>query len=272
MECLIDNLPIYYEEHGEGKPILCLHGFSIDHRSMKGCIEPILQNTDGYRRIYLDMPGTGKTPAVDWIGNADDMVNLLKRFVSKVIGDESFLLVGCSYGGYLSLGMAFAGDMNIDGIFLLVPVTVDKRDQRKLPVVTDADRFICKDLQHPDPPNTYFEGFVNHGIVVTTETWNRFNQEIFPALEIADRAFLDNYLKNGYALSFGEKMKDLQFTKPVTVLCGRQDTTTGYQDPWDMLQHLPRITYVALDRAGHSPQIENPAAFNFHFKDWLSKI
>ena len=64
MHCKINDVPVYYEEHGQGKPILCLHGFTEDSGSMKGCLEPFFKDVSGYRRIYLDMPGMGKTPAV----------------------------------------------------------------------------------------------------------------------------------------------------------------------------------------------------------------
>jgi len=36
MICKIDILPLYYEEYGQGKPLLCIHGFIIDHRALKG--------------------------------------------------------------------------------------------------------------------------------------------------------------------------------------------------------------------------------------------
>ena len=36
MICIIDDQPVFYEEFGTGKPILCIHGFPEDHRSMIG--------------------------------------------------------------------------------------------------------------------------------------------------------------------------------------------------------------------------------------------
>ncbi len=52
MICKIDNHSVYYEEIGSGKPILCIHGFPEDHRTMIGCVEPIMESFDHYRRIY----------------------------------------------------------------------------------------------------------------------------------------------------------------------------------------------------------------------------
>jgi pimeloyl-ACP methyl ester carboxylesterase len=44
MEYKIRDVTIYYEIFGSGSPILMIHGWSPDHRLMKGCMEPIFQS------------------------------------------------------------------------------------------------------------------------------------------------------------------------------------------------------------------------------------
>jgi len=65
-------------------------------------MEPIFAKKTGYKRIYIDLPGMGKTKAADWIINSDVMLEIVMAFIQKVIPGERFLLVGQSYGGYLS--------------------------------------------------------------------------------------------------------------------------------------------------------------------------
>ena len=60
MRCNVKNVEVNYEVYGEGKPIIIIHGSTVDHRLMTGCMEPIFNNRDGYKRIYLDLPGMGK--------------------------------------------------------------------------------------------------------------------------------------------------------------------------------------------------------------------
>jgi pimeloyl-ACP methyl ester carboxylesterase len=280
MECLINDLPIYYEEHGHGKPVLCLHGFPENHLSMKGCVEPFFQNVPGYRRIYLDMPGMGKTPARDWVQNADIMLDTLKKFVDKIIGNESFLLIGFSYGGYMALGMAHDANMKVDGVFLIAPVTVTAHGERKLP--DSEESFIeenLKDSIAAEDIDDFDDFFLEDVRVATMETWQRYKSEILPAYKVgADGAlpawntdFCKNY-RNDFGFSFEPQLKTLQFSKPMTVLTGRLDNSTGYKDPWDVLNHLSYLSYVVLDGIGHNVQIENPEAFNFHMQDWLSRV
>ena len=280
MECLINDLPIYYEEYGHGKPVLCLHGFPENHLSMKGCVEPFFQNISGYRRIYLDMPGMGKTPGRDWVKNADIMLDTLKKFVDKVIGDESFLLIGFSYGGYMALGMAYDSNIKIDGVFLIAPVTVAVHGERKLP--NSEESFIEEGLKESisDEDMDDFDDFFLEDVrVATMETWQRYKNEILPVYKMGadgtlpawNTDFCKSY-RNGFGLSFESQFKSLQFAKPMTVLAGRLDNSTGYEDPWNILNHLPHLTFVVLDGIGHNIQIENVDAFNFHMQDWLKRI
>ncbi|EKB46454.1 hypothetical protein B857_00664 [Solibacillus isronensis B3W22] len=46
--CKVRQAEIYYEEIGEGKPILMIHGFTPDQRLMSGCMEPIFTLREGW--------------------------------------------------------------------------------------------------------------------------------------------------------------------------------------------------------------------------------
>ena len=71
-----------------------LHGYYPDHRLMSGCMEPVFQKRPGYRRIYFDLPGMGKTKGEPWIQSSDQMLQVVLDFIAKVIPEENFLLAG----------------------------------------------------------------------------------------------------------------------------------------------------------------------------------
>ncbi|MFX1513286.1 MAG: alpha/beta fold hydrolase, partial [Promethearchaeota archaeon] len=68
MYCKTEYVDIYYEIIGERKPVVIIHGFHPDHGSMKGCMEPVFSKRSGWKRIYFDLPGMGKTKSVQWKG------------------------------------------------------------------------------------------------------------------------------------------------------------------------------------------------------------
>ena len=59
---------------GEGYPILILHGSTLDHRHMFETFEPLFGATEGWKRIYVDMPGHGNSPPRDNINSQDDLL------------------------------------------------------------------------------------------------------------------------------------------------------------------------------------------------------
>jgi len=170
------------------------------------------------------------------------------------------------------LAWPFDGVAKIDGMFLFGPCIVTNFDERKLPDVEDDDLFIEEGLADAFEGNDDFDDFLNVAVVATKENWGRYANEILPAYKIVDTNFTQRYRENGYALSFESRLKTLQFANPATVLVGRQDESVGYEDAWNMLKHLPRLTFVALDFAGHLLQIEHADVFNLHLHDWLKRI
>lgn len=267
MICKIDNHPVYYQEFGTGKPILCIHGFPEDHRTMVGCVEPIMKTLNNYRRIYIDLPGMGNTEMNPSIKNADDMLEFLIRFIKEVIKDESFLLVGLSYGGYLSLGMMLKANLKVSGVFLICPCVISKHESRK---PAQKEILVLEDLKPEANEIDEFHDFMDYAVIATTKTWERYKNEIMPGLKDANLNFVNTYQKQGYGFSFEASLKDINFDKPIAVITGKQDNCVGYEDAWELLRHLAHLTFVCLDKAGHNLQIENKPIFDLHFHDWLN--
>lgn len=267
MECYIQGTKIYYEEYGTGKPLLCIHGFPEDHTVLSRCLEPIFQNKKGVRRIYIDLPGMGQSPASKQIQNADNMLHILKGFICEIIGDENFLLAGQSYGGYMSLGLLFELKERIDGLFLLCPCTVAEREKRVLPpkqtLVKDS-RLVSRYSENKD-----FQEFMEFAVLITENTWDRYRNEILPGLQSADTAFTEQYQSTGYSFSFRDEMEKMKFDNPTCALTGRQDDCVGYMDTFQLMQNFSRSTFAIVDRAGHNLQIESPGLFKSHFEAWI---
>ena len=84
----VNGIPVHYAEHGSGTPVLALHGGSVDHREIMGALEPVFADRPGYRRLYPDLPGMGRTPAPETIDSTDAVLELLLGLVDEVIGEE----------------------------------------------------------------------------------------------------------------------------------------------------------------------------------------
>lgn len=249
MECKIKNISINYEIIGNGKPIIMLHGTYVDHRLMAGCMEPVFTNRDGYKRIYIDLPGMGKTKGDNWVINSDVMLDIIIDFIEEIIPNENFLLAGESYGGYLSRGLICKMGNRVNGLFLLCPTIFADIKKRNIPphIILKKDDKLLLQLQPSDA-----KGFNSIQVVQSKRIWDRYRDEILSGIKLADDNFLCNLQQNGYEFSFDVDRLDDTFNKPTLILLGRQDSSVGYKDAWSILDNYPRATFAVLDKAGHN--------------------
>jgi pimeloyl-ACP methyl ester carboxylesterase len=269
MFCHIDGVDVYYESYGEGTPILNIHGFGIDHHVMTGCMEPILKDRSGWQRIYLDLPGMGRTKAPEWLKNSDQMLDVVVQFCDKVMPGRSFLVAGESYGGYLARGLVYRMPERLDGVLLICPVIIADPAKRDRPwhTVFYADERMLSGIDPDD--RKFFERMVSQQ---DQKRWKRFQQDILPGRRFKDEAFLSELKHHGYGFSFDVDRIAQPFDKPSLVLAGRQDASVGYKDTLRLIDNYARGTFVVLDRASHSLEVEQEEVFNTLVVEWLDRV
>ena len=67
---------------------------------MVHAIEETSIHLEGFKCIYIDIPGMGQSPAHNLDNNTDVMIELLSEVVEILIGDHPFIVMGYSYGGH----------------------------------------------------------------------------------------------------------------------------------------------------------------------------
>ena len=260
-------MTLHHVSTGEGTPVLALHGWTPDHRLMTGCLEPIFADLPGYRRLYPDLPGMGRSPAGS-IDSSDGILAAVQAFIDAQIGDEPFILIGESYGGYLARGLIARQPDRILGLGLICPIGVAlEQAERKRPdhVVLQSDPGLLDSLTEQEVGD-----FTEITVVQTATTYHHYRDDVAPGLEIADAEAMERIRKN-WALTIAPESGPL-YTRPTVILCGRQDSVTGYEDQYPLLPHYPRATYAVLDMAGHNLQIEQPDLLAALFREWLGRV
>lgn len=257
---------VHYEIAGTGKPVVILHGLGCSLEMMKACMEPVFQKNCKYQRIYIDLPGMGKSIGSIDHASSDGILEVLLHLVKAVV-QENYLLVGESYGGYLARGILSKDAERVDGLMLLCPVAIPDRKRRTLPKakVKLQDSAFLRQLDEADR-----DDFCSHFVIANAYTYGRYKKEILSANEIYDRVFVGK-LNESYAFSFDvdERIRELDFDKPALFLCGKQDDCVGYEDLWRLFGDYKRATLSILDAAGHNLQIEQAGLFQELVENWL---
>ena len=272
MICEISGISVYYEQFGEGKPILFIHGWSVDHRLMSGSFEPVFNQLQSYQRIYLDLPGMGKTLSVNWVKNSDNTLKILLEFIKKVIGDINFLLVGESYGGYLSMGLINELGNKIDGVLLLCPLVDSFETIIKKGKLPKNNIILHTEITESEEDNTALRAFLEVAVIATPEIYEKFKKDIYSGIKIHNKEFLSGYYKGEYNTNYEKILKTVTFDKPACILTGRQDNAVGYSVAYEILDRFPRATFAILDCAGHNLQIDNEPTFVQLVKDWIWRV
>jgi pimeloyl-ACP methyl ester carboxylesterase len=268
MDCRLQNTTIYYEQFGEGMPLLLLHGWSGDHRHMADDFEPLFEQREGWKRIYPDIPGMGRTLGPSWITNQDQMLDVLLAFIEAMIPQERFSIAGTSYGGYLAQGLIYRRPEMVNGALFLVPVMHVAPEERSLP----THETLVKDealLAELDEEEAHF--LQEFAVVQSRELLETSRRVAFPAWQMADHDFLDKVRKE-YLFSFKVDNLPQPFVQPALFLMGRQDSTVGYRDAWSIIEQYPRASFVVLDRAGHVLGVEQKRLFRALVAEWLDRV
>lgn len=268
MRCNIDDIWMNYEIIGEGKPILMIHGFYADHRLMKGCMEPIFKDLYGYKRIYIDLPGMGKTNGSEKITCSDHILNVVLKFIKKIIPEEKFLLAGESFGGYISRGIIYNMADRVDGLCLICPVIYAHMDKRNVDshVILKRDEELLAHLSDDDS-----DMFDKSSVVQNRRIFERYRNDVLSGIKIRKKDFLRNIKKYGYEYSFDVDDLKHKFIKPSLILLGRQDSSVGYRDAISILENYSRATFAIIDKCGHNLQIEQERLFNELVKEWIMR-
>jgi pimeloyl-ACP methyl ester carboxylesterase len=262
MQCDLGDVQLYYETYGAGRPIVMLPGRPSDHRVMARFMEPLFAQRDGWLRIYPDLPGTGRSPAVDRLATHDAMLDAVLAFIDAVLPGQRFVVAGLSYGGYLTRGVVYRRAAGIDGVLLCAPQVKADPAVAQLPPQTTvvADPALVADLG----PGASL-------VVAQTPVVVAAVRELFAEVALADHPFNDR-LEEAAPFSFDVDSPPAPFGGPVLIVTARQDGLCGYRDAWELLERYPRGTFAVLDRAGHFVNIEQDALCRALIGEWLDRV
>lgn len=253
---------------GTGTPIVMLHGVSLDHRHMMDLMEPGIRGSGAWKRIYVDMPGHGGSPARDDIRSQDDLLNAVLDFINAILPDGPFAIAGLSRGSYIARGLVHKIPERVSGVALIVPGGNPSSDPGRLP----AHQVIVDDASiAPELSEAELWAHENMSVVQRWDIVEKRRQIIAPARARFD-AEQDARIMNAFEFSFASAEETTPVTVPSLIVAGRQDSFSGYLDSIDLMHRFPRATLAVLDTAGHALAWERPDVFHALVRDWLERM
>jgi pimeloyl-ACP methyl ester carboxylesterase len=272
-----DGQSLDYELRGQGPTIILIPGLTVDRRIMQEAFEPVLAKA-GLRRLYLDLPGHGRSPGDATRASADTLVATLAALCRDVLATsrddsgnaeelEAPLIAGYSYGGYLALGLLreLGGAR---GLFLACPVVEpDFARRRQMP-----RRVAMKDepLPFSDDPRER-DAFHEIAVRMTTPLLQAFQRVVHPANIATDQAVLAA-VRARYVLSRPFLDSFARMSAPVAVVCGHDDHWAGWHDAADLVARFPSAALTVVPDCGHLLPLEDAPALARALGDWITRL
>jgi pimeloyl-ACP methyl ester carboxylesterase len=211
----------------------------------------------------------GNTQILEQLFKAEDMIDVIKKFIHETIGNEKYIIIGESYGGYLMRKLIKDEPDKILGAMFICPVILPDNNKRELPekkIMYNSinDKKILE--------NGLYKSFLETTVFSDEETLKEFEESIYPGINSGNEQFLTKYQESGYG--FQENIDDLKktFQEPSLFIMGKQDHIVGYKDSFKIIENYPHASICVIDESGHNVQIEKKKVMKVLTLEWLDRI
>ena len=265
LDCEGRRYRIYFEEAGQGIPLLCLHTAGSDGRQFRG----VLNNetvTKHFRVIAFDLPWHGKSSPPDGFQNEEYQLTTgsytaIIRAVARALSLERPIVMGCSIGGRIVLHLAVEHAREFRAIIGL-------QSSAYVEPYYDTSWLHRPDVHGGEVAAGYVSGLMA------------------PQSPEAERwETLWHYMQSGPGVFKG----DLHFYKiegdirdrigridtkiaPLYLLTGEYDYSASPRHTQEAADRIPGAKVVIMKELGHFPMSENPALFLRYLQPVLDEI
>jgi pimeloyl-ACP methyl ester carboxylesterase len=256
---------LYFEEAGQGIPLVCLHTAGSDGRQYRAVLnDPEI--TRNFRVLAFDMPWHGKSsPPPGWQDEdyrltTDGYVALIMEFL-RALALERPVVMGCSIGGRVVLELALRHAKELRALIGLQSGAFVER------------YYDPAWLDHPEVHGGRACGAVAYGLM----------SPLSPPAEVWETAW--HYMQGGPGVFTG----DLYFYQvdgdirgrlgeidtaacPLYLLTGEYDYSASPRDTEAVLARVKGAKFTVMKGLGHFPMSENPRAFLEYLRPVLAEI
>ncbi len=262
---------LYFEEAGQGVPLICLHTAGADGRQYREILnDPEI--TDRFRVIVFDLPWHGKSSPPD--GFQDEVYELTTdRYVDTVMAVKRALdlddpvVMGCSIGGRAVLHLALRHG---DELRAVIGLQSALYAENKI----DGEPDGLRALHRPDLHGGEVAGALMTGLIApqsnSADCWETLwhYMQGGPGIFMGDLHyyFVDGDLRNGLVGGIDTT------ACPVHLLTGEYDTSATPEMTRQLAAEIGATSCKIMKDMGHFPMSENPREFRRYLLPVLDAI
>lgn len=245
---------LYFEERGQGKPLIFLHGASWDMRQWE---RQIAHFASSYRVIALDARGHGRStlppgkvpPDVFW----QDVVAMMDFLrIPKAI------LCGLSMGGHVAIQVAINAGERVERIILIGAVCTNQFNNYEK-IILPINRFSLRLM-----PMSWIAWSISVGMGSFNPEAKAYVRKVVGSLDH------DAFNRVWKAVTSMESRDGLsKITCPALILTGDHDSMTRRQQQY-LHEHILNSTLVTIKNAHHGTNLDNPEQVEKEIEKFLA--
>jgi len=265
-----DNVKLYYEEIGSGIPVVFVHEFAGDYRSWESQLRHFAR---GYRCIAFNARGypPSEVPA-DGERYSQDRARDDIRAVLDALRIDQAHIVGLSMGGFAALHFGFIYPQRARSLVVAscgYGAVPNQRQQFAEEAEAAARKFEETSMEKAagayalGPTRVQFQNKDPRG-------WKEFVDQLAEHSSEGSASTLRGVQKRRPSLfDLVDRMKTI--TVPILVMTGDEDWPC-LEPALLMKRTIPTAGLVVMPNAGHTINLEEPAAFNQHLADFFRAV
>ncbi len=257
---------VYFEEAGQGIPLVCLHTAGADGRQFRHLMNDEAV-TRHYRVIAFDMPWHGKSlPPAGW---QDEEYRLTTASYTgfimafcRALGLEKPVVLGCSIGGKIVLQLALGHAREFRAL-----IGLESADYQA-PWYDDTSW-----LHRPDVHGGEISGALMSGLIAPQSPDETRWDTLWMYMQGGPGVFKGDlyfYRADG---DFRDRVARIDTREcPLYLLTGEYDFSCTPDDTRRTAGKIPGATVTVMREIGHFPMSENPATFRTYILPVLEEI
>jgi len=255
---------IYFNEAGEGTPLLLLHGSGPGATGWSNFAKSLQALSDRYRCIAPDMPGWGRSAAVSW-ESRDHVQDAL--YLLDALGIEKAAIVGNSMGGATALRFAAENPERISHLMTMGAGAPGPRYFMAADGPSEGLKLLQAGYRDPSPEGmrkmvdifTYDPAFATDELV---------QQRSKVAMSRPDH--LANFIAGmGHRRGFATLEQVMSIKTPTLIMHGRDDRVVPYEHALMLVTAISNSRAVIINRCGHWMMLEHADEFNRLVVDFI---
>jgi pimeloyl-ACP methyl ester carboxylesterase len=263
----LDGRPhrVYFEEAGQGIPLLCLHTAGSDGRQFRAVLNDP-EVTRHYRVVVFDMPWHGKSsPPAGWQEEDYQLTTGsytgLIMTVAKALGLERPVVMGCSIGGRIVLNLALTHARELRALIGLQSAAYVER------------YYESGWLNHAEVHGGQACGAIAYGLMSPLSPDAHRWETVWHYMQGGPGVFTGDLFFYQVEGDIRERIGAIDTgVCPLYMLTGEYDYSASPQDTEAAAARIKGAKVTIMKGLGHFPMSENPDAFLGYLRPVLEEI